>query len=123
MGVAALLLALYSLVVFSASPEWIAWQGPLVIGSLDVQTTDSGFPPPGDDPAATEGLLGLLAILSAGAALLLTSKRLTFPRPSAPMREAGPPRAPPPVAAPSDPATGGAPLSPAKPIAPPGGQG
>ncbi|OGP77700.1 MAG: hypothetical protein A2Z26_01955 [Deltaproteobacteria bacterium RBG_16_66_15] len=46
-GVAAPLVALYAVVVFTASPEWVAWQGPLVVGSLDVQTTDSGLPPLG----------------------------------------------------------------------------
>ncbi|MGZ8463443.1 MAG: hypothetical protein ACXWWT_11475 [Candidatus Deferrimicrobiaceae bacterium] len=51
-GVAALLVALYSTVVFSASPEWVAWQGPLVVGVLDVQTTDSGYPPLGNEPWA-----------------------------------------------------------------------
>lgn len=76
---AALLATVYGLVVLSATPEWVAWQGPLVIGTLDVQTTDSGFPSPGDDPAEAERLLALLALLSAGAALLLSSKRLSPP--------------------------------------------
>lgn len=108
--VAALLVALYAAVVFSASPEWVAWQGPLVVGSLDVQTTDSGFPSPTDDPGGAEGLLWLLAFLSAGAALLLTSRRLGLGEVSSPedRAERGTPRRPT-EATPGDPeGTGGA---------------
>jgi hypothetical protein len=69
------LLYLFAVVVLSASPEWVAWEGPLVIGSLDVQTTDSGFPSR-DKKSEGDGLLDLLVIVSAGAILLLTSRRL-----------------------------------------------
>lgn len=75
-GVAAPLVALYAVVVFTASPEWVAWQGPLVVGSLDVQTTDSGLPPLGEEPSGADGLFALLALISAVAALLLTSNRV-----------------------------------------------
>jgi len=93
-GVAALLVLLYSYVVLTASPEWIAWQAPLVIGSLDIQTTDSGLPPVGEEPREEDGLFGLLALLSAGAALLLTWKRLEHPGDPSPADDAKPVRKP-----------------------------
>lgn len=71
------LLYLFAVVVLSASPEWVAWEGPLVIGSLDVQTTNSGAGVPSQDKKEEgDGLLDLLVIFSAGAILLLTSRRL-----------------------------------------------
>jgi hypothetical protein len=69
------IISLYAVVVLSASQEWVAWEGPLVIGSLDVQTTDSGFPSRDEDPGGN-GFFALLGMVSAGAILLLTSRRL-----------------------------------------------
>lgn len=41
-SVAAPLVALYAVVVFTASPEWVAWQGPLVVGSTDEEHRSPG---------------------------------------------------------------------------------
>lgn len=99
-GVAAPLVALYAVVVFTASLEWVAWQGPLVVGSLDVQTTDSGLPPLGEEPSGADGLFALLALISAVAALLLTSNRVWPTEDCPPGERARPSPCPPPSKAP-----------------------
>jgi len=101
MCVAAALVALYAVVVFTASPEWVAWQGPLVVGSLDVQTTDSGLPPLGEEPSGADELFALIALISAvAAALLLTSNRVWPTEDSPPGERARPSPCPPPSKAP-----------------------
>lgn len=111
-GAAALLAAVFTTVVFAASPEWVAWQGPLVVGALDVQTTDSGLPPLGEEPSGADGLFVLLALVSAVAALLLTWKRLEHPGDPSPADDAKPVRSPVrPKAIHRDPVAGRAPLT------------
>jgi hypothetical protein len=68
---AAVLLTLYAVVVFTASPSWVAWEGTLVVGSLSLP-----LPPAARLPLAagqhTDPMISLLGFLSVAALLALT---------------------------------------------------
>ncbi|HSL99479.1 MAG TPA: hypothetical protein VK944_05050 [Candidatus Limnocylindria bacterium] len=78
---AASLLVIFGTVVFSVSPERLAWQGPLVMGTLAMPTPNPAKVVLLEQRAQSDSLISLMGFLSVAGILALSGKWL-FVKPS-----------------------------------------
>ena len=78
---AASLLVIFGAVVFSVSPERLAWQGPLVMGTLAMPTPNPAKVVLLEQRAQSDSLLSLMGFLSV-AGILALSGQWFFAKPS-----------------------------------------
>ncbi len=78
---AAALLVIFGAVVFSVSPERLAWQGPLVMGTLAMPTPNPSMFAVQDRQGQSDSLFSLLGFMSVAGILGLSGKWL-LARPS-----------------------------------------
>jgi len=78
---AASLLVIFGAVIFSVSPERLAWQGPLVMGTLAMPTPNPANVVLPERQAQSDSLFSLLGFLSVAGILGLSGKWL-FAKPS-----------------------------------------
>jgi len=79
--VAASLLVIFGAVVFSVSPERLAWQGPLVMGTLAMPTPNPAKVVLLEQRAQSDSLMSFMGFLSV-AGILALSRQWFFEKPS-----------------------------------------
>lgn len=73
---AAALLVIFGTVVFSVPPERLAWQGPLVMGTLAMPTPNPARLIPHELRANSDSLFSLMGFMSVAGILVLTGRKL-----------------------------------------------
>ena len=84
---AASLLVIFGAVVFSVSPEQLAWQGPLVMGTLAMPTPNPARVVLPERKAQADSLFSFLGFMSVTGILVLGGKRLFAKAPPQKVRE------------------------------------